>query len=161
MSWREGNSAKQAEESSTWAEEAAPPPPTIVDVWYNNFFSELEKIEELLPQYPYIAMDTEFPGVVNVPKQITSDYVYKMVKINCDELLLIQLGITLYNDQGEMPEGTKSWQFNFTFDLDSEKSNIQSIAVLKEAGIDFAKHKTDGIPQAKFAEYIMASGLVL
>jgi CCR4-NOT transcription complex subunit 7/8 len=40
----------------------------IVDVWDYNFFEEMAKISALIPRYRYIAMDTEFPGVVNVPK---------------------------------------------------------------------------------------------
>ena len=29
---------------------------------------------------------------------------------------LIQLGITLSNNKGELPNGTTTWQFNFLFD---------------------------------------------
>jgi len=33
--------------------------------------------------------------------------------------------------------------------------------LLRESGLDFQKHKTDGIPQQLFAEYLITSGLVL
>lgn len=33
--------------------------------------------------------------------------------------------------------------------------------LLKESGLDFNKHKTDGIPHLLFAEYLITSGLVL
>jgi hypothetical protein len=44
--------------------------------------------------------------------------------------------------------------------VDNDKSNKNSINVLKEAGIQFEKHKTDGIDQFLFAEYFMTSGFI-
>lgn len=37
--------------------------PSIKNVWFDNFEVELPIISELLEKYPFIAMDTEFPGV--------------------------------------------------------------------------------------------------
>lgn len=36
----------------------------IIEVYNDNFFKEMEKIMSLVPEYNYIAMDTEFPGDV-------------------------------------------------------------------------------------------------
>lgn len=36
----------------------------ICNVWVYNFEEELKKLSELLDEYPIVAMDTEFPGVV-------------------------------------------------------------------------------------------------
>jgi CCR4-NOT transcription complex subunit 7/8 len=77
----------------------------IVDVWDSNFFEELEKIKELLPIYSYVAMDTEFPGVVEVPRSRTDDYEYQLTKVNVDQLKIIQLGITLFDKFGQTPPG--------------------------------------------------------
>lgn len=33
--------------------------------------------------------------------------------------------------------------------------------LLRESGLDFSKHKTEGIPHQLFAEYLITSGLVL
>jgi CCR4-NOT transcription complex subunit 7/8 len=33
--------------------------------------------------------------------------------------------------------------------------------LLKESGLDFSKHKSDGIPHTLFAEYLITSGLLL
>lgn len=60
----------------------------------------------LISDFNYISMDTEFPGIVNVPRSRSMDYEYQLVKINVDELKLIQLGITLFNSRGEVPQGT-------------------------------------------------------
>eukprot|EP00344_Euplotes_crassus_P003653 CAMPEP_0197004632 /NCGR_PEP_ID=MMETSP1380-20130617/24307_1 /TAXON_ID=5936 /ORGANISM="Euplotes crassus, Strain CT5" /LENGTH=408 /DNA_ID=CAMNT_0042423491 /DNA_START=17 /DNA_END=1243 /DNA_ORIENTATION=+ len=133
----------------------------IVDIWEHNFFEEMDKIMALIPEYNYVAMDTEFPGCPEVPASITDDYGYQLVKINVDQCKLIQLGITLFNKDGKPPPGQCCWQFNFKFDKDHEKSAEASIKVLIEAGIEFDKHQTIGIDPLDFSYYFLSSGLVL
>ena len=36
----------------------------IMEVYEYNFIQEIKNISKLLSQYPYVGMDTEFPGVV-------------------------------------------------------------------------------------------------
>lgn len=141
--------------------EEIPPGMRIVDVWEHNFHEEIEKISLLVQEYNHIAMDTEFPGTPEVPSQMTDDYGYQFVKINVDQCKLIQLGITLFNEEGKTPPGECCWQFNFKFDKDNEKVFDDSIKVLINAGIDFDKHRKIGIDHADFAYYFLASGLVL
>jgi CCR4-NOT transcription complex subunit 7/8 len=40
-----------------------------------------------------------------------------MVKVNVDNLKLIQVGITLSDNNGQLAPGICSWQFNLTFDI--------------------------------------------
>lgn len=64
--------------------------------------------------------DTEFPGVVVRPIgefRSTVDYQYQLLRCNVDLLKIIQLGLTFMNEEGESPLGTKTWQFNFKFNL--------------------------------------------
>ena len=43
---------------------------------------------------------------------------YKNIKMNVDNLKMIQMGITLANEFGEYPEEVSTWQFNFKFDVE-------------------------------------------
>ena len=141
--------------------EKMPPQLRIVDIWDYNFYEELENIMELINDYNYIAMDTEFPGCPEVPTTMTDDYGYQLVKVNVDSCKLIQLGITLFDKDGNTAPGHCCWQFNFKFDKDSEKSADASIRVLIDAGIDFDRHRTNGIDHLDFSYSFLSSGLVL
>ena len=138
-------------------------PKTIKEVYNDNFLEEIKVISELLDEYNYIGMDTEFPGTVYNVKNYSNDFYYKTLKLNVEQLKLIQLGITITNENGEYPKNIPyhTWQFNFQFDIKKDQFNEQSIGLLKKSGIDFKKLKTDGIKKNKFAETIMTSGLVL
>ncbi len=74
---------------------------------------------------------------------------------------VIQIGITLSDENGKTPEPISTWQFNFNFDVDSEEKAMNSIQMLKDSGIDFTKLKRRGIGPLYFAEKVTGSGLVL
>jgi len=64
--------------------------------------------------------DTEFPGVVARPIgnfRTSPDYHYQTLRCNVDLLKIIQLGITFADEQGNLPKGVCTWQFNFRFNL--------------------------------------------
>ena len=93
----------------------------IKDVWLNNFFSAMETLSVLIDDYNYVAMDTEFPGTVYIPPNTQNEFEYQMIKGNCDNLKLIQVGISLANEKGDFPKGkTLAWQFNLHFDEERE-----------------------------------------
>ena len=48
-------------------------------------------------------MDTEYPGTVYVPINSENEFEYNMIRANCDNLKLIQVGISLSNHKGESP----------------------------------------------------------
>src|SRR4051812_17819120 len=91
--------------------------------------------------------DTEFPGVVARPIgdfNSKASYHYQTVRCNVDLLKIIQLGITLFSEQGEVPPSQLdisqlsykpqslqrypnkiiqcpcTWTFNFQFDLEED-----------------------------------------
>jgi CCR4-NOT transcription complex subunit 7/8 len=133
----------------------------IKEVYADNFIQEIKNISNCLLQYPYVGMDTEFPGVIYPCPVATEDFYYQYTKVNVDKLKLIQLGITLTNDKGEYPPYTCTWQFNLHFDIDKDQHSNDSITMLYNSGIDFSLMKNKGIPHSLFAEYLIVSGLVL
>ncbi|SBS90574.1 CCR4-associated factor 1, putative, partial [Plasmodium malariae] len=132
----------------------------IVDVWANNLEEEFERIRDVVENHPYVAIDTEFPGIVARPTGNIIDYNYQTIKCNVDLLKVIQLGVTFSNGRGEMPK-VSTWQFNFKFDLESDMYAQNSIDFLKLSGINFEKHQSLGIELLHFGEVIMSSGLVM
>ncbi|GMI17656.1 hypothetical protein TrLO_g10532 [Triparma laevis f. longispina] len=135
----------------------------IRNVWSSNLLTEFSQIRTLVETHRYIAMDTEFPGVVARPVSETfaSDYHYQSLKCNVDLLRIIQLGIAFADEKGEFAEGCPCWQFNFKFSLSSDMFAQDSIDLLVKSGISFKDHETQGIDPVKFGELIMTSGLVL
>lgn len=141
----------------------------IRDVWEDNLESEIALIRAAIAQHPYVAMDTEFPGVVARPVgqfKTSADYHYQTLRCNVDMLNLIQLGLTLSDGRGNLPQcGTDTycvWQFNFReFSLEDDVYAQDSIELLKESGIDFAEHTERGIDVRRFAELLITSGVVL
>jgi len=157
-------------------------------VWKYNLHEEMATLRELVDKYPFIAMDTEFPGVVSRPMGAfrgKSDYHYQCLRTNVDMLKVIQLGIALFNEDGEQPParpistdstdlgvggGRKAnnnqgpfpyaWQFNFKFSTENDMFNATSIESLKHAGINFEKLEVDGIDPHEFASLLIPSGLV-
>ena len=85
-----------------------------------------------------------------------------MIKANCDNLKLIQVGIALQNEDGITPKGkTIAWQFNLKFDKENDQILSGALNMLTQSDLDFEKHVHDGIPQELFAQYLISSGLVL
>ena len=137
---------------------------TIVEVWASNVEAEFKKIRKVVKHYNYIAMDTEFPGVVARPIgefRTNSDYQYQLLRCNVDMLKVIQLGLTFMDERGEKPSGVSTWQFNFKFNLTEDMYAQDSIDLLYNSGINFKQHEGDGINPLYFAELLMTSGVIL
>lgn len=180
----------------------------IREVWKNNLQEEMDTLRRLVDKYPYISMvsadkgegrfeyqeansaqDTEFPGLVARPMgsfRGKSDYHYQTLRSNVDLLKLIQLGITLFSEEGETtparPQSSDSaidmnlpgarkygngaailpctWQFNFSFSLKDDMYSQASIESLTQAGVDFQMLQTDGIDPFEFGALLISSGLV-
>jgi len=137
----------------------------IREVWSYNLEEEFKSICKVVQDYPYVAMDTEFPGVVAKPiGEFTSsaDYQYQLLRCNVDLLKIIQLGLTFMDERANLPpDGVTTWQFNFKFNLTEDMYAEDSIDLLQNSGIQFDKHERDGIDPVAFAEMMLTSGLVL
>ncbi|XP_022188647.1 CCR4-NOT transcription complex subunit 7 isoform X1 [Nilaparvata lugens] len=137
----------------------------IRDVWGYNLKEEFKTIRQIVQKYNFVAMDTEFPGVVARPIgefRSTADYQYQLLRCNVDLLRIIQLGLTFLDEDGKPPSGQyTTWQFNFKFNLSEDMYAQDSIDLLQNSGIQFKKHEEDGIDPFEFAELLMVSGVVL
>lgn len=139
-----------------------------------NFGAELDMIGSLLPSYPYIVVDTEYPGTVHRPPagqrdgDLTSDQRYALVKANVDELPMVQLGLTLCDAQGNLPvvlvdcnsgypvPMERAWEINFSdFDIHRDRHVAQSVEFLRSQGIDFDRVRACGVSSAAFKDKLV------
>lgn len=160
-------SADSAKQTSGLLQDLKPGQPgvekLIVNVYKDNFKAEMERIMDIVDKFPYVAMDTEFPGVVIRPigNFTKNDYHYQTLKSNVDILKIIQLGLTFSDANGIGPPGPCTWQFNFKFNLQDDIFSQDSIDMLQTSGLNFQSHSDNGIDVRTFAEVIMTSGIVL
>jgi CCR4-NOT transcription complex subunit 7/8 len=140
----------------------------VREVWGDNLETEMKMIRDIVEDFPYIAMDTEFPGVVAKPVgafKSTREYNYRSLKVNVDMLKIIQLGLTFTDADGNLPKKGGElcvWQFNFKgFNLAEDVYAQESIDLLKKSGINFAQNEARGIDVQDFGELLMSSGIVL
>ncbi|VDM12148.1 unnamed protein product [Wuchereria bancrofti] len=136
----------------------------IHDVWANNLEEEFKRIRDTVKNYPFVAMDTEFPGVVATPLgqfKSKEDFNYQQVSCNVNMLKLIQVGFALLDKEGNMPPTGDVWQFNFQFSLNDDMYSQDSVDLLRNAGIDFGRHQVEGIRMADFGELLTTSGLIV
>jgi CCR4-NOT transcription complex subunit 7/8 len=102
------------------------------------------------------------------------------MRCNVDLLKIIQVGITLADEDGRSPPECSTWQFNFKFSIgcvillfnrqealsdsyifSEDMYAPESIDLLQKSGIDFTRHEEIGIVPNDFAELMVTSGLVL
>ena len=134
----------------------------IRDVYRETLEQELACIRDLLPKYKYVAMDTEFPGVVARPiGENNPEQQYQTLRCNVDLLKIIQLGVAFLDEDGNVAPGCPCWQFNFKFSLEDDMYAQDSIELLQRSGIDFDAHNKRGIDVHDFGELLISSGLVL
>jgi CCR4-NOT transcription complex subunit 7/8 len=113
-----------------------------------------------------------------------SDYHYQCLRCNVDLLKIIQLGITIFSEEGECTPQTSqnldpsievpgsrkyaggvvqlpcTWQFNFNFSLKEDMYSELSIDALRQAGLDFPSLEREGIDPFDFGALLVTSGLV-
>lgn len=162
----------------------------IREVWQHNLESEFHMLRQLIQRYSYVSMDAEFPGIVARPiggfSGSKAEYHYQTLRCNVDILKPIQVGITLWNADGDLcpPQdpsitqrpGNKltgynhhvanqnipcTWVFNFEFNLESDMAAESSIELLKASGVDFQRHMEFGVSHAAFGALLITSDLVL
>lgn len=137
----------------------------IIDVWQHNLDAAFDIIADMDERYTYLAIDTEFPGIVLSPAApdrplSQSSMNYLQLRENVNSLRIIQLGLSFADKDGDRPK-IHTIQFNFQFNVWLDPCAPDALNVLKRAGLDFERHATDGIDVHDFGERLIASGLVL
>lgn len=139
----------------------------VREVWEDNLDDEMALIRAVVDAFPFLAMDTEFPGVVARPVgqfRNSGAYHYQTLRLNVDMLKLIQLGLTFTDAEGNLPRVNGElcvWQFNFReFRLGDDVHAADSIELLKASGIDFARNEARGCDARRFGELLTSSGVV-
>nr|CAH8842746.1 unnamed protein product [Trichobilharzia regenti] len=136
----------------------------VWDVWAHNFHEGMRLVRRLVRESRYVAVDTEFPGVV---AKVFGEYAnsfeqaYHNIKVNIDMLKPIQIGFSFFDESGQTIDSVSTVQFNIKWNLDNEMHAADSIQLLEVSGIDFEKLKRTGIELSDFAEAFLTSGLPL
>jgi CCR4-NOT transcription complex subunit 7/8 len=136
----------------------------IREVWASNLEEEFFKISRLIERYPYVAMDTEFPGFsARSDRSFASPkhQHYRQQSLNVNLHHIIQIGLTLGDCVGHVCAPCCTWQFNFKFSVTEDLHSSNAIELLQRAGIDFTKFDREGIEVIDFAHLLLCSGLVM
>lgn len=145
----------------------------VRSVWAHNLDEEFALIRSAVPFHPFVALDTEYPGVVVTSEgsycTLTLPQRYDLIRANVDALRIVQVGLTLSDAAGNLPcalciDGTYVryvWEFNFRdFDISRDRYAPSSVELLKANGIDFQKNQAWGIDSGRFAAHLATSGLL-
>ncbi|KAG6486816.1 hypothetical protein ZIOFF_055396 [Zingiber officinale] len=145
----------------------------VRSVWAHNLDEEFALIRSAVPFHPFVALDTEYPGVVVASKNpyctLPLPQRYELIRAKVEALRIVQVGLTLSDAAGNLPcaiytDGTcvrYVWEFNFRdFDISRDRYAPSSIELLKANGIDFQKNQVWGIDSCRFAQHLATSGLL-
>ncbi|CAL9758409.1 unnamed protein product [Musa acuminata subsp. burmannicoides] len=99
---------------------------------------------------------TEFSGFIRpTPPYASEEDRYADVKYNVDRMKLIQLGITLFDENGSTPWQGCCWQFNFSdFDPLVHPSSPKSLELLRRSGHDLEGNRRNGINGDKWSNVL-------
>lgn len=140
----------------------APSSKDFHEVWEGNFDEEFSALLEAVmraggPQAT-LAMDMEFPGFLcEDPRHSSHAAHYQALRCNVDQLWPIQLGIAVLGTNG-MHRGV--WTFNLRFDASIDAHTKESVAFLQAAGIDFPRHRSQGINVLALGERLAKSSII-
>lgn len=105
-----------------------------------------------------LALDVEFPGFFYPSYKASSkDVKYEALRCNVDATWPIQLGIAVANSHGVV-RGV--WCFNLHFDIDVHLHTKESTSFLRRAGLNFERHKSEGISAESISRWLRGTHLL-
>lgn len=118
----------------------------IREVWAGNLqreFINFNHTLRLAGPGAVVAIDTEFPGVLQENAWKESDETYYLAMKESVELLpVIQIGLAIGSAYGKC---LGAWNFNMKYDLEKDLHTDAAIRFLKAVGVDFERHKVEGL----------------
>ncbi|KAF4684416.1 hypothetical protein FOZ60_007885 [Perkinsus olseni] len=157
----------------------------VREVWASDVEHELRLMEKLVEDYPYVAVDGRFPGLIARPTGPFKDDTernYEIIRTNMGLVKIIQLSLAFSNKDGVVaghPEDVRAshgsqrpppscvWKINFHFDVREDMYCADALEQLRApieqggAGIDLNAHLRRGVSVDRFSELITGSGLVM
>lgn len=136
------------------------------EVWADNLVEEMDRMRDIAEEYPYVALETHFPGIVSRPTghfRDHAEYNYQMLKCNVDLVKVIRISFTFSDSKGARPRSTSTWAFNFHFDSETDLISPEALERLRAArgSADLDRLRTHGIDEHQFGELLTSSGIVL
>jgi len=144
------------------APRAIPSSRELHEVWEANFDKEFASLLGAVfraggPEAT-LALDMEFPGFPCADPQNSGHAEHHQALCrNIDQLWPIQLGVAVVGSDG-VHRGV--WTFNLHFDAGVDAHTEESLAFLRRAGVDFPRHKTEGIDALELGRRLASSSLV-
>lgn len=144
------------------APKAAPSPREFHEVWEDNFDVEFNYLLAAVSRAggpdATIALDMEFPGFLcEDPRFSSREMHYQALRRNVDQMWPIQLGLAVASSDG-VQQGI--WTFNLRFDARVDAHTEESLTFLRDAGIDFPRHRSEGINVLTLGHRLVNSTLV-
>jgi len=147
----------------TMMQSLAASPRKIREVWAWNLDEELSALTCAVANAgqsdAVLAMDFEFPGFLWPTPGADSSHEarYGALRANINLLWPIQLGLAVASSDGKLGG---VWSFNLKFDVAIDRHSKESVTFLQDAGVDFPRHKNEGIEAVAFGFRLARSGLV-
>lgn len=131
------------------------------EVWASNlddqFDALIAAIERAADAGAVVAIDMEFPGFLQKePRSSARGPRYQALRENVDSLWPIQMGVAVAGADGHF---CGVWCFNLHFDAEVDAHSEPSLDFLHTAGIDFPRHRTEGIEAAALGRRLACSRL--
>jgi len=133
------------------------------EVWEANFE---EEFAALLAAYSFaggpdaiLALDMEFPGFPLADPQFSAHAAHHQALChNVDQLWPIQLGVAVIGGSDGVHRGV--WTFNLRFDAGVDGHTQEALDFLERAGLDFPRHRKEGINALELGQRLKNSNLV-
>jgi len=131
------------------------------EVWASNLDDEfdalLAAVEKVADAGAVVGLDMEFPGFLQKePRWSARGPRYQALRENVDRLWPIQMGIAVAGTDGRF---CGVWCFNLRFDAEVDAHSEPSLDFLHTAGIDFPRHRSEGIEAAALGRRLACSRL--